>query len=221
MDYYIIHYVVSGFGSLVLDGRLYKIKKNQAFIIPPDTSYFYQADEFDPWEYIWINFNGAHAAQLLNLKSPVANIDYDYFKDMKSCTEYVGQEADYLAGKLFLIIAQLTRKPQISNYIHMAKTYMETYYAQDISINEMAATIGLDRKYLARIFKKHTNMSMSDFLFDIRMRKASAAISDGEKRVSVISSMVGYDDPLFFSRQFKKYFGLSPSEFIMQKNKDI
>ncbi len=214
IDHYIIHYVISGKGSLVLEGKFYKICANQAFIIPPDTRYFYQADEADPWEYVWINFDGQQAVQFTNLKSPVVNIDYEFFKDLNFCTEYAGQESEYLAGRLFLIMVEITKKTYISNYVSMVKNYITTYYSHNIKIQELADTIGLNRKYLAKIFKKSTGMTMSQFLFDVRMRMASAAISNGEKSVTEISRLVGFDDPLFFSRQFKKRFGISPSEFI-------
>ena len=52
------------------------------------------------------------------------------------------------------------------------------------------------------------------------MRKASEAVSNGEKNITAIASMVGFEDPLFFSRQFKKYFGVSPTEFIKNHKKE-
>lgn len=220
VDYYIIHYVLSGTGAFVLDGKLYKVKKNQAFIIPPNTSFFYQADEHNPWEYIWINFGGTHADQLLKLKTPIANINPDHFNDLLLCKNYAGQEADYLAGKLFLIIVDITKKIHTSNYIHMAKSYMSTFYSHNIKIDDLANNLGLNRKYLAKIFKKSTGMTMSEFLLDVRMRKASEAISNGEKNITAIAAMVGFEDPLFFSRQFKKHFGVSPTEFIKKHKKE-
>ena len=214
IDYYIIHYVISGKGSLVLEGKFYKICANQAFIIPPNTRYFYQADEYDPWEYVWINFDGTQAVQFLNLKSPVVNIDYSFFKNLSSCKEYAGQEAEYIAGRLFLIMVEITKKTYISNYVLMVKNYITAYYSQDIKISEIADTIGLNRKYLAKIFKKSTGKTMSEFLLEVRMRMALACISNGETKVKTIAKMVGFEDPLFFSRQFKIYFGISPTEFI-------
>lgn len=221
LDHYVIHYVISGKGTLVLEGKFYKISKNQAFIIPPDTRFCYQADEHDPWEYEWINFDGAYASQLLNLKSPVVNISHEHFKDLRNCKEYAGQEADYLAGKLFLIVTEITKKPYISNYVLMAKNYLSEYHSHEIKIEELASTIGLDRKYLAKIFKKTTGKTMSEFLLEVRMRNASGIIASGETNITVIAGKVGFRDPLFFSRQFKKYFGVSPAEFINNKNKDI
>lgn len=221
LDHYVIHYALSGTGAFVLDGKLYKIKKNQAFIIPPNTNFFYQADEIDPWEYIWIDFNGVHAEQLQNLKTPVANIDSSLFSDLLLCKNYAGQEADFLAGKLFLIIVEITKKIHTSNYIQLAKNYMTTFYAHNIKIDDVANNLGLNRKYLAKIFKKSTNMTMSEFLLDVRMRKAVALISNGEKNITKIASQSGFEDPLFFSRQFKKHFGISPTEFIKNFKKEI
>ena len=221
LNYYVIHYVISGRGVLSIDDKIYKIHKNQVFIIPPNTRYLYQADETDPWEYSWINFDGSYADTLLNLKTPVVTIKHDYFQHIERCVEYTGQEADYLAGILFLIVTEIEKKPTLSNYVRMTKQYITNHYSQNITIEEIANTIGLDRKYLAKVFKESTNQTMSDFLLEVRMRQASGIISDGEKSVSAIAAKVGYDDPLFFSKQFKKYFGVSPTEFIENKKLEI
>ncbi len=98
----------------------------------------------------------------------------------------------------------------------MAKSYMTNYYSQNITISDMADTIGLNRKYLARIFLKSEGLTMSEFLLDLRMRKALGTIADGEKKIINIAKSVGFEDPLFFSRQFKKHFGMSPTEYIKQ-----
>lgn len=218
INHYVIHYVISGKGDLVLEGKFYKILPHQAFIIPPDTRYFYQANEIDPWEYIWINFDGAQAVQFTNLKSPVLNIGYDFFKDLDSCKEYPGHEADYLAGKLFLILVEAKKKTTTSKYVKLVKKYMTNYYSQNLKISDIADAIGLNRKYLAKIFQKSEGCTMSDFLLDLRMRKASEAISNGENKIKNIATSVGFDDPLFFSRQFKKHFGVSPTVFINNVN---
>ena len=102
----------------------------------------------------------------------------------------------------------------------MAKSYMSTFYSHNIKIDDLSNNLGLNRKYLAKIFKKSTGMTMSEFLLDVRMRKASEAVSNGEKNITTIASMVGFEDPLFFSRQFKKYFGVSPTEFIKNHKKE-
>ena len=220
LDYYVIHYVIDGKGVLVMNDKVYKILKNQVFIIPPDTRYFYQSDEKEPWEYTWINFDGDYAQCLLNLKSPVVSIKNNYFQYVERCREHAGQEAEYLAGLLFLIITEITKKPTTSNYVRMTKNYITSYYSHNIKIDDIASTIGLDRKYLAKIFKNSTNMTMTDFLLEVRMRKASESIANGETSITAISASVGFDDPLFFSRQFKKYYGVSPTEFIRERKKE-
>ena len=103
----------------------------------------------------------------------------------------------------------------------MAKSYMTTFYSHNIKIDDLANTLGLNRKYLAKIFKKSTGKTMSDFLLEVRMRNASGAVSNGERNITKIASMVGFEDPLFFSRQFKKYYGVSPTDFIKNYKKEL
>jgi hypothetical protein len=55
--YWLLHYVVSGKGLFVADEKTYKVSASQCFIVKPEEKIFYQADEHDPWHYIWIAFS--------------------------------------------------------------------------------------------------------------------------------------------------------------------
>ena len=56
--YYLMHFVLSGKGRLVVNKTEYLIEEKQIFLIEPDQMVFYQADKEDPWTYSWVGFNG-------------------------------------------------------------------------------------------------------------------------------------------------------------------
>ena len=64
---YILHYVLSGKGIYQVGGRKYKIRKGQGFLIEPEAVTFYQADEQDPWTYLWVGFAGTHAERCVRI----------------------------------------------------------------------------------------------------------------------------------------------------------
>jgi two-component system response regulator YesN len=66
---------------------------------------------------------------------------------------------------------------------------------------------------LSKVFKIYTNESFKSFLTKIRMEKAIELIMNSELKLYNISEIVGYDDPKYFSKVFKNYFGFSPSRF--------
>lgn len=64
-NHYILHYVYSGRGMLTLDKQNYPVESRELFVMPPNVTTFYQADEHDPWNYIWLHFDGAKAVEYL------------------------------------------------------------------------------------------------------------------------------------------------------------
>lgn len=93
------------------------------------------------------------------------------------------------------------------------KKYIEEHYTHsDLMVEQIAAGFYVDSSYLRRAFKKEFNMTITDFLTQVRMEKAKELLAQNYK-LSDISEMVGFNDSSYFSKVFKKYFGKSPSEY--------
>lgn len=211
-DHYLIHYIISGEGFLRMNHKTYRITAGNMFIIPPNTLFYFQADSENPWEYTWICFDGECAANLDKLKSPVLQIDGSCFENLLECRSYAGMEAEYLISRIWIIFSHIFRQKKY-DYVSIARDYMTMNYMRKINIEYLADNIGINRKYLARIFKEATGISMREFLVDLRMNKARGFIINQRYSIATAASMVGYDDPFAFSRQFKKHFGHPPSYY--------
>ena len=85
--------------------------------------------------------------------------------------------------------------------------------ACNVSVQDLADSIGLNRSYLHRLFKSAIGSSVQEYLLDLRIRKACALLKSTELPVSIISLSVGYEDTLYFSRLFKRKKGVSPSQY--------
>ena len=93
------------------------------------------------------------------------------------------------------------------------KKYIEEHYTHsDLMVEQIAAGFYVDSSYLRRAFKKEFNMTITDFLTQVRMDKAKELLAQNYK-LSDISEMVGFNDSGYLSKVFKKYFGKSPSEY--------
>ena len=103
------------------------------------------------------------------------------------------------------------------NYVEEALTYLESNYTNNISVQSLADSIGLNRSYLHRLFKSATGSSVQEYLLDLRIRKACTLLKSTVLPVAIISLSVGYEDTLYFSRLFKKKKGVSPSRYRLQK----
>ena len=77
----------------------------------------------------------------------------------------------------------------------------------------MAKFICLDRKYISKLFKDIVGVTIQDYLISFRINKAKEMMKDRQLSIGDISRSVGYDNPLIFSKTFKKINGFSPSKY--------
>ncbi|MCZ8522538.1 MULTISPECIES: helix-turn-helix transcriptional regulator [Paenibacillus] len=82
-----------------------------------------------------------------------------------------------------------------------------------ISVTDIAEFVGLNRSYLCSLFKDHSHSSIQSYLVHYRMQKACELMKQRELSIGDISRSVGYEDPLLFSKMFRKQRGESPKQY--------
>ena len=217
--YWLLHFVVSGSGVFESGGVRHPVRGGQMFVIRPLETTFYQADEHDPWEYIWIGFTTA-----LTLPAPLreqavvqhSGLGSLFSSVLRLRTMTQGREL-FLCGQVYQLLSLLSeRQPLENDYVEQAQTYLASNYMQDVSISGLAARLGLNRSYFSTLFRQQTGFSPQQYLLRCRMEHArellcSHAFTPGEAALAV-----GYPDIFAFSRMFKRYYGVSPSEALRQ-----
>jgi len=107
-------------------------------------------------------------------------------------------------------------KPDIetSNLI-VAKTieYIEINYSRKITLKGMADELYISPNYLCRLFKRHTNRNLMEYVTGYRMNKAKKYLKDIQYKVSEVAEMTGYNDTKYFSSTFKKIYKMTPLEY--------
>jgi len=93
------------------------------------------------------------------------------------------------------------------------KNYIDAHYFEDISLSMISQKYFIHPNYFCRIFRNIVGKSFSDYITAVRMKKASELLMRSSLKLSRISELVGYEDPKYFSQVFKKYFGVTPSEY--------
>lgn len=99
------------------------------------------------------------------------------------------------------------------NVIETAKEYIQNNYSRDISLDDVSRTVNISPYYFSKIFKEGTGEGFVEYLTGIRMEKAKELLTTTECSMKEICSMVGYADPNYFSRSFKKNVGVTPTEY--------
>ena len=166
-----------------------------------------------------LGFDGECAKKLTTLKSTVVNLDYSYFEDLLECRNFPGMEAEFVAGKLFAIFAQIFTNQYPGHYIKFVTEYLSSYYPENVRVGEIARILGLNPNYLSTLFKSETGKTIRNSLMEIRMNKAMAIINNQHYSVTKTASMVGYSDIYSFSKHFKRYFGHSPKYYLDKSEK--
>ncbi len=215
-DYYMIHYIESGCGTLYSEKGEYKISRGEAFIVKPHENARYIADGNDPWTYVWIGFNGELSKKLDSLPSPVIEISGTGFTMIRAIKERSNTREEMAASALFMIYADImSGRSSRPHYVRRTADTINSLYMTDITVGGLAEGLGLDRHYLTRIFKENLGCSIQEYLITVRMEQAKKLLIQNYP-VNLTAELVGYQDCFNFSKMFKKKFGISPRKFAQE-----
>jgi len=239
--YYLMHTVRSGSGYFEQAGKRYKCSKGDTFVIFPGELFSYEADAEEPWHYVWAAFRGHMAGASLQqlgitpdrpvvrggeaagrtfalyrrLLRTLRDAEWPPLADLESSGIFrlllheLGR-----ANKEFLPRAD-THATVSERQVNQAVRWLTLQYAQPVSIEQLAKSLGYHRTHLSKIFKKQIGMSPMQFLMQIRLEQAKSLL-DSHWTVEQVASSVGFADPLYFSKQFRKKYGVSPTEYRLR-----
>jgi len=105
------------------------------------------------------------------------------------------------------------RKSEHRRPVREAQKYIQTNFAQPISLNDVSQRAGFNPTYFSLLFKKEVGMNFIDYLTDVRVREAKRLLSNPQKTIADIAEEVGYIDIKHFSKVFTRLSGLHPSKY--------
>jgi two-component system response regulator YesN len=104
-------------------------------------------------------------------------------------------------------------KSRADSLTDRAKAYIDGHYQNDISLDDVSREMNISPYYFSKLFKEEAGITFIEYLTTLRMTKAKALLSDPAIPVKEVGTKVGYQDPNYFSRIFKRYTGKTPTEF--------
>lgn len=224
---YIIHYVKRGMGYLEVKGERYSVKEGECFITYPHSVIYYYPEEEDPWEYVWVDFVGENVDDylndgILNYKNPVVSPargeELERYFDILQEMDIIEKNKCEANGILYAILGsfQDAGKKEHTKPMELVDTCVmfihSRYHRSDFTTEDICKELGMSRSTLYRLFMKNFNMPPNQFLIEYRINQAKSML-DGKTMVKTVAHSCGYDDPLYFSRQFKKKVGVAPQDF--------
>lgn len=237
-----LHVILSGKGTLLVENREQKLHFGQMFLTKPNERCLYHPDEKDPWSYCWVTFDGNKAQSYMESAGFSDDVNVlDSFiepKEFYRIIEKVMQHSELSlannlmnTGLMMEFIALSIKSNYISHqvvrhqnefgpedYVEQAIRMIECNY-DSVKISDVAKNIGLNRSYLTALFKKRVGVSPQEYLLQFRLKKSCEILLNTKLSIQEIAREVGYDNPMTFSKIFKKVYAASPREYRTQHTK--
>lgn len=230
--HYIIHYILSGKGKFSIGGKTYPLEEGYGFLIAPEELAFYQADEKEPWTYVWVGFSGTKADEYV--RSIGLSIAHPVFRSERS-EELYQAVRDMMEHNTFGIANDLRRNGQLSlflsiiaenipvaeknegdranTYVRKAVEFIQGNYCNPIKVTDVADYVCINRSYLYTLFQNSLGMSPQQFLMTFRITKATELLQLTSLPIESIAISCGYQDPLVFTKAFRQMKQMSPSAY--------
>ncbi len=232
-DHYLIHLVLAGKGTFHTGDRTFELQPGDLFFVRPNQLNTYSADPSQPWEYYWVGFNGA-TAHKLSAQLPFTDTEPVHHtanpEKLRMAMENIytsrgmrPQDEASMVGYLYLFLAALMEETgekkvrstnSSSQYVLNAIKYIQFNYSHDISIDDVAKSVGVSRSHLYRVFMSNVGKSPIDYLTEYRINEACKLLLAGNLSIAEVAISVGFFDQFYFSRVFKRAKGMPPSKYL-------
>jgi len=226
---YRAHLVIKGRGLLHLPGSSRPLNCGDLFFISPSMQHGIEGVE--DLQYIYISFISVRANQLMERAGVTfQNFFFAGFDELKepwqrAISSATQENTDLISESLLLytlgvLIGKRADKKHSApakpaELVLQIKKYVEDNITDHaLSLSKISRELSYNPKYLSSIFKKHTKVSLFDYINILRCQHACALMEQNITCIKNIAFLCGFDDPLYFSRVFKQKIGISPRDYL-------
>jgi AraC-like DNA-binding protein len=238
--FHFLWFVTKGKGTIKINDKTYPLLKNSCCLFFPGDKISTVQDETDRMAMFFIRFSildansnvlidssdqqnilprcsriedSTHMESLLNRA-----LDIDQFNE-----PYREEEFDLIMKMVFTHLYRICENGhgigEAGTQMHkqlvrkvISTIRLNLSHQEPIDYMKLADSVGLSRRYLSRLFKKYTGLSLKEYITRLRMERALYLLTEYPFNITRISELVGYSDIYYFSKVFKQHFGWPPSE---------
>jgi AraC-like DNA-binding protein len=237
LDQALLIYCIKGGGWCELAGQLHTVRAGDLLLLPPDVAYNCGAHVANPWTIHWASALGANLADYLgelgvSVRAPIvwmgedlqlARLFNEVLQTLENGSSFLNllQASHALAHLLAMSIRHRHERTRdasdVVEKVAQAIIYMSEHLDQPLRVSALATLANLSQAHFSVLFKQQTGCSPRDYLHLLRIHSACQLLRGSTLNVKEIASKLGYQDQFHFSRQFKAFQGLSPSEYREHK----
>lgn len=225
-------YIPAGRGSLEMDGHTYAVEAGSLFLLFPGIHHAYQPDPATGWTELWVGFRGPQvdallATGIISASKPIYRLGQQtkLISGFHSIFEQVRQQSPLyqfrVCAEVLRLLAetlglerQATQPTRSQQIVEKVKAFIEANISAAFDLEGLAAEVRLSLANLNEVFKSYTGMTPYQYCIHAKINHAKEILAGGEISVKSISLQLGFDDPYYFSRLFKKKTGVSPSQWM-------
>ena len=230
-NYFVLEFVVSGKGTLIIDGKHYSVGANDAYLLPRGSSHEYYAGKTAPFLKYWINFKSdvfydIYKAYGLENTFYFHNVDLkeDFLKifELEKIsvlnTDIYVKCSEILFG-IFMKLAEKTKKSDsVSEVAQQIRLQLDKGVSSKITLEEICKTLYISRSKLIREFKKYYKIPPYEYLLQMKISFAKTLLKNTSYTIKHIAERLDFADEHYFSFFFKEKVGVSPSEYRNSPN---
>lgn len=231
-EQHVLFYCQSGHATLTINQKISTIKRGDIVIISPGQDFYYQAKKQSGHQAYWINFSGSLAKDfaerlLMKMDDGIAHVgilnniiaDFDLLLELGQrgytatnvihAVHVLQQSLSFLALQLRLSAF----KGNSSFDLEAVETLMRNNLHQDLNLDTLAHYSQLSKFHFAKKFKELTDTSPIQHFIGMKIQQACIRLDSSLAPIKQIGEELGYSDPYYFSRLFKKTVGMSPKQY--------
>ncbi|WP_026932571.1 helix-turn-helix domain-containing protein [Glycomyces tenuis] len=219
-----------GAGWCRTDEGQFTVAPGDAVVLPAERPHTYGASKSDPWTLWWFHFAGADAADLVRAAHAAAGGLVTHLRDPAPVASLISQIIDALDSgitatgfirasgaawhALSQVIATGRRQPGPSaGPFERAVEHLRATAPRHTSVTALASMVGLSTSQLSALFRARLGVSPLKYQIELRMARARELLDGTRLPVAAVARAAGYEDPMYFSRQFSRLHGMAPTAY--------
>lgn len=228
---HLLLFLSSGKSSLRIESNEHTITEKQVAFIPANTNYSYGPNSDLDWSQFWIKFESTGTDNLLDwtplsAKNPIADCTAAenvkrHFNAILNAVQrgYTEHTTLQLSLAIIKILISLHENPfdkgsvEALSHIEQTMSQMREDVSKPQPLNFYAKKAGYSTSQFSHLFRQHTGTSPINYLNELRIQRAAEFLNNTDWSIKRIAYELGFEDPLYFSRNFRKCVGLSPKAY--------
>ncbi|MDO4648454.1 MAG: AraC family transcriptional regulator [Eubacteriales bacterium] len=231
---YLLLYTYDGNGTLEYDGNTYHLTRGDGFFIDCNLPQRYYTSG-NHWYHSTLHFSGSTAAhyfdRFYSSRTPLFHISNPGLYQtnlenlLRACQNTILLRDEEISALLQIhlldIMKEKFQSDTIPAFIVAAKSYLDTNFATEFSLDQLAGNVNMSKYHLSREFNRYLGLTISDYLIQLRLNQSCMLMQTTQLPVQVIAQLSGFQNYSNFYKQFQKKFGFSPNQYRRRLNSHL